>query len=90
MLARLGLAASGVHIPVSLADIEAVPPGKTTQLTVWSTPALGLAVTVTVAVSVQPTGLVHMNEYTPCALNEVIVVLAEEGEVIVAVPGLPV
>jgi hypothetical protein len=45
---------TGVHVPVPTAAIVADPPGNVaTQLTVLSGPALGRAVTVTVATSVQ-------------------------------------
>jgi hypothetical protein len=53
-----GLLASAVHVPAPVAAIVADPPGNTAQLTVWSGPAFGLAVTITAAVSVQPP-LVH-------------------------------
>ncbi len=55
------LPVAAVHVPVPVAAIVAVPPGSTAQLTVWSGPALGFAVTVTVAVSEQPEALVHLS-----------------------------
>ncbi len=61
MVAVPGLAgeAIAVQVPVPVAVIVAVPPGSTAQVTVWSVPALGLAVTTIDAVSVQPLALVH-------------------------------
>jgi hypothetical protein len=47
-----------VQVPVPVPAMVAVPPGNTAQVTVWSGPAFGLAVTVISAVSVQPEALV--------------------------------
>jgi hypothetical protein len=55
-----GFVARAVHVPVPVAAIVADPPGRIIQLTVWSGPALGLAVTVTAAVSLHPLALVQM------------------------------
>ena len=82
-----GLDAKAVHVPVPVAAIVDDPPGKITQLTVWSGPAFGLAVTVTDAVSLQPP-LVQMKLYVPAALKLCITEVGEAGVVIVAVPGL--
>ena len=49
---------------------------------------MGLAEIMTADVSVQPP-FVQMNLYVPTVLNAVIVVVGEEGVVIVAVPGFP-
>jgi hypothetical protein len=61
MVAVPGLAGEpiGVHVPVPVPAMVAVPPGIVAQLTVWSGPALGLAVTTIAAVSVHPEALVH-------------------------------
>ena len=59
------------------------PPGSIAQVTVWSTPALGLAVTVTMAVSEQPLAFVQMKLYVPAAVN-VIVVAGLVGVLMVA------
>ena len=48
-----------LQVPAPVAAIVAAPPGNTAQLTIWSAPALGLTVTVTVIVSEQPAALVH-------------------------------
>jgi len=49
MVAVPGLpAAAGVHVPVPVPAIVAVPPGSTAHVTVWSGPAFGL-VTMTVS-----------------------------------------
>ena len=72
-----------------VAAIVAVPAGNVTQVTVWSIPALGLAVTITEAVSVQEPSF-HINLYVPTALKSVIVVFEVLLAVIIAVPGLPV
>ena len=55
-----GLPAIAVHVPAPTAAIVAVPPGSNAQVTVWSGPAFGLAVTVTLAVSGQPEPLVQI------------------------------
>ena len=60
MLAVPGLPVCAVHVPVPVAAMVADPPGSIAQFTVWSAPALGLAVTVILAVSVQPLALVQM------------------------------
>ena len=83
-----GLPANAVHVPVPVAAIVAEPPGRIAQFTVWSGPAFGFAVTMTLAVSVQPP-LVQMNLYVPAALNVVMVVVGLAGVVMVEVPGLP-
>ena len=62
MVAVPGLLDSAVHAPVPVAAMVAVPPGRVAQVTVWSGPALGLAVTVTRAVSVHPAALVQIKE----------------------------
>ena len=49
-----GLPAIAVHVPAPVAAIAVLPPGSNAHVTVWSGPALGLAVTTTAAVSVQP------------------------------------
>jgi hypothetical protein len=51
IVAMPGLLTTAVHVPVPVAAIVAVPPGRTTQLTVWSGPASGLVVTITSAES---------------------------------------
>ena len=58
---------SSVHVPAPVPAIVAEPPGRDIQVSVWSTPADGPVLTVTVAVSEQPAALVHLNEYTPAA-----------------------
>ena len=50
-----------LHVPIPVAAIVALPPGSNAQFTVWSVPALGLAVTVTIIVSEQPAALVHFS-----------------------------
>jgi hypothetical protein len=60
--------AMAVHVPVPVPAIVAVPPGRVAQLTTWSGPALGLAVTTMDAVSVQPEALVHTKPYVPGAV----------------------
>ena len=82
-----GLVPIGVHVPVPAPAIVALPPGNTAHVTVWSAPALGLAVTTMAAVSLQPP-LDHMKLYVPATEKVVIVVVALAGVVIVAVPGL--
>ena len=90
MTAVPGLPAdAGVHVPAPVPAIVAEPPGRRAQVTVWSGPAFGLAVTTICAVSVQPLAFVHMNEYVPAAVNVVIVVVGLVGVVMTAVPGLP-
>jgi hypothetical protein len=83
-----GLPVAAVHVPIPVAAIVAVFPGHGPLVAISSGPALGLPITITVAVSVCPP-IVQMNWYIPGALNSVIVVLALSGEVIVAVPGFP-
>jgi hypothetical protein len=79
-----------VHVPAPTAAIVADPPGKIAHKTVLSGPALGLAVTVTVAVSLH-TPFVLINVYTPGALKfEIVAVGFVAGAEIIAVPGLPV
>ena len=68
----LGLPAAAVHIPVPVAAIETVP--VVLQM-IWSGPALGLVVTITLAVSVHPFE-VHTKPYVPKVLKPVIVVVA--------------
>jgi hypothetical protein len=72
------------HVPVPVAAIVAI---VFSQM-LWSGPALGLAVTITDAVSVHPP-LVHMKLYVPAALKVVIVLVALPSVVMVAVPGFP-
>ena len=84
-----GLPLQALHVPVPVAFIKALPPGRVTHVRVWSDPAFGLPDTITEAVSVQ-LPLVRIKLYVPTALNPVIVVVVDVGEVIVAVPGLPV
>ena len=84
-----GLLVQAVHVPVPVPVIVAVPPGRIAQLTIWSNPASGLVVTVTVVVAVHEEPFVQMKVYTPGALKLVIVVVGEVGVVIVALPGLP-
>jgi hypothetical protein len=61
IVALPGLPDCADHVPIPLAAIVALPPGKvTTQLTVLSGPASGFAVMNAIAVSVQPFGLVQM------------------------------
>ena len=55
-----GLPAIAVQVPAPVPAIVAVPPGKITQVTVRSGPALGLAVTTMAAVSAQLLALVQM------------------------------
>jgi hypothetical protein len=88
MAAVPGLPACAVHVPVPVAPIVADPPGSTAQFTVLLGPALGCAVTVTVAVEVH-VPFVQTKVYTPAALKFVIVVVGLVGVVIVAVPGFP-
>jgi len=52
-------------------------------------PALGFCVTVVVAVSIHPDGLVHIQLYTPGAVKFEIVVVGLVGVAMVAVPGFP-
>ena len=54
MVAVPGLPAIAVHVPAPVAAMAVLPPGSNAHVTVWSGPALGLAVTTTAAVSVQP------------------------------------
>jgi hypothetical protein len=61
IVAPPGLFSRAVHVPVPVAVMVAVPPGSTMQLTVWSDPAFGFAVTMTDAVSLQPDALVQIN-----------------------------
>jgi hypothetical protein len=89
IIAVPGLPGDADHVPAPVAAIVTEPPGSATQLTDWSGPALGPLVIVTVAVSVQ-LPLVHMKLYIPGALKVVIVVVGDEGAVIMAVPGFPV
>ena len=56
-----GLPAIAVQVPTPVAAIVTDPPGNTLQVVVWSGPALGLAVTMTLAVSVQVL-TVHIKE----------------------------
>jgi hypothetical protein len=72
------------HVPVA---VDAIVTAVFSQM-FWSGPALGLAVTITDAVSVHPP-LVHMKLYVPAALKVVIEVVALPGVVMVAVPGPP-
>ena len=60
MTAVPGLPGSAVQVPAPVAAMVAVPPGSRTHGTLWSGPALGLAVTVTTAVSAQPEPLVQI------------------------------
>jgi hypothetical protein len=55
-----GFPACADHVPLPVPLIVAVPPGKDAQVTVLSVPASGLAVTVTVAVSVHPLEFVQI------------------------------
>jgi hypothetical protein len=55
-----GLPVIVAHVPIPVPAIVAMPPGSTTQLTVWFGPALGLAVTTIEAVSLQPDALVQI------------------------------
>jgi hypothetical protein len=88
MVAVPGFPVCAVHVPVPVpAIVVELLRGK--HVMVSSGPAFGLAVTITAAVSVHPP-LVHMKLYVPGALKVVIVVVAEVGVVMVAVPGLPV
>ena len=59
MVAVPGLPAIAVHVPAPMPAIVAEPPGRMAQVTVWSGPALGLVLTMTATVSVQPP-FVHM------------------------------
>ena len=53
------LAADAIHVPAPMAAMVAEPPGSRAQETVWSGPASGLAMTVTVVLSGHPAGFVH-------------------------------
>jgi hypothetical protein len=90
MLAVPGLPVIAVHAPVPVADMAALPPGSTAQLTIISAPASGFAVTITDAVSPQPDTFDQMNLYVPAALKPVMLVVGRAVFVILAVPGLPV
>ena len=59
MVAVPGLVPMAVHVPAPVAAIVAVPPGRIAHDTVWSGPASGLAVTVTVVLSGHPAALVQ-------------------------------
>jgi hypothetical protein len=90
IVAGPGLPACVVQVPLPVADIVALPPGnEATQSTFLSGPALGLDVTVTLAVSVHPLALVQMKLYIPDALKFEITVVEDEGLAMVASPGLP-
>jgi hypothetical protein len=90
MVAVPGLPVCADHVPTPVPPIVALPPGRTAQVTVLSTPALGFAVTTTEAVSVHPLAFVQIKLYVPAALNVVMVVVGLVAVVIVAVPGFPV
>ena len=88
MVAVPALPGSAVHVPAPVAAMVAEPPGSKAHVTVRSGPALGLAVTTTEAVSLQPP-LVQMKLYVPAALKVVMLVVGLAAVVITAVPGLP-
>lgn len=75
-----------LQMPVPVAAIVVLPPGSTTQETVWSAPALALPDTTTSAVSTH-TPLPQVNIYVPAALKLCMILAGDAGEEIVAVPG---
>ena len=83
-----GLPDMAVHIPPPDAPMVALPPGSVAQDTTLSGPAI-VVLTMTFAVSVQREPLVHTKRYTPAVVKPVIKVLADDGAVILAGPGLP-
>jgi hypothetical protein len=79
-----GLPARVPHSPVPIADMVA---DEYSQM-VWSDPALARDATFTITVSVQPF-TVHTYLYAPVFTKLVIVVVADEGVVILVIEGLP-
>jgi hypothetical protein len=79
-----GLLLRAVHVPIPVAAIVAV---EYWQI-IWSGPALGLAVTITLAVSVHPLA-VHTYPYVPASVNPLIDVVGEAIDVMTVDVGLP-
>ncbi len=82
MVAVPGLPVEAVHVPVPVAAMVAVPYWQT----LWSGPALGLAVTVTVIVSF-PLPVVQTKPYVPATEKPDIIAVGDDEESIVTDTG---
>lgn len=81
----VGLTAAAVHVPAPVAAMLTIP--ELLQI-VWSGPALGLAVTITNAVSLQLLD-VQVYLYVPAVVNPLIEVVGDVVLAITVVAGFP-